>query len=57
MERVVDILQPFKLPGKSGFTSGMLDDYHTYDFGPSKRRLKCTYSTPSDADTLDFTYA
>ena len=42
MERVaVDILQPFKLPGKLDFTSGMLDDdYHTYDFGPSKRRLK-----------------
>ena len=42
MERVVvDILQPFKLPGKLDFTSGMLDDdYHTYDFGPSKRALK-----------------
>ncbi len=43
MERVVvDILQPFKLPGKlGGFTSGTLDDdYHTYDFGPSKRALK-----------------
>ncbi len=42
MERVVvDILQPFKLPGKLDFTSGMLDDdYHTYDFGPSKMALK-----------------
>ena len=42
MERVVvDILQPFKLPDKLDFTSGMLDDdYHTYDFGPSKRALK-----------------
>ncbi len=42
MERVVvDILQPFKLPGKLDFTSGMLDDdYHTYDFGPSKNVLK-----------------
>ena len=43
MERVVvDILQPFKLPNiLDGFTSGTLDGYyHTYDFGPSKRRLK-----------------
>ncbi|MYB29859.1 MAG: transposase [Cenarchaeum sp. SB0663_bin_5] len=38
---VVDILHPFKLPGKSSFTTGMLDDYYqAYDFSPSKRALK-----------------
>ncbi len=43
MERVVvDILQPFKLPNTlKGVTSGTLNgDYHTYDFGSSKRALK-----------------